>query len=394
MNCLHLPIRRDFNLIDSNNVYEKSILRIKSDLLELLDLPHICCGYDYIESINPNPVGIPTLANMMCCIKGDIISRILNIKPVYYVNDAGLNFSKFLLNHRMNPDEKLEQVYSFPCNEESLLKVRYQVHENYPEDALKIRDQMVKKILCEYEKINVLTPRLIYQSNYNKEVKSLISNAKLGPNGYYIKDIQVATSTKIPLYIAADYCYHLDIDRQYTKKLQLVSKDHCKYIKSIDTLTGTPWNYSLGPIIVLDGTKLSKRKCHDLTLDELIKLNPKLSSKEISSIIKLYLMKYEKRDKLDLEQLKKEVLEPKLLKLIHFIDLPDSGEDLINQLEEKDIDPVIRAWANIKEVMHYVCERLDVNKLYKFLEHVQLQKSSNSKLHHILMRRLVHLLGL
>jgi hypothetical protein len=392
--------RRDFNLLKSGEVYLKSNADIKQDLKKILrgDCKP-CCGFDYIESLNPNPVSIPTLANLICGIKGDILCRILNLKPTYYVNDVGSNFSKFLLNHRFNRTHPIDSVYNLLVGtEQDLLGIRKQVFECYPADAIVLRDAIVEKILNEYKQLDTLTPDLIYESTYTALVKQAINASQIREKGLYYRDVQIATSTKVPLYIAADYFYHLDIDRLYSNKLQLVSKDHSKYIKTIDTMTGVPWNYNLCPMVHYQGDKLSKRKGHNLTLEELIEAAPRLSRRQVITCLKLFFMKYENRDKLDLEQLLIECKTPYLLKPLKVATLLplDQVEVLIDELTEEQIDQVLRVWANLVEVFHWSVERLDLNKIYKFIEHVYgLPKTSKSKLiHDRLMHDLLKLLGL
>lgn len=396
-----LPVlRRDFNLIKDKKVHLKTIKEIKEDLLAFLQNRVVIKGeYDYIESINPNPVGLPTLANLLSCIKGDMVARILNVKPSYYINDAGRNFSKFLLNHRLNKEMPITQIYNLEINsEEELTKVRKEIFTKFPEDAKKLRDDMVTKILSQYQKINVLQPDLIYQSDYSEQVDQLIKNGDHKEDGVYYKNVKIATSTGIPLYIAADYCYHLDKDLKYNKKLQVVSKDHDKYIKTIDSMTGTPWAYTLSPMIVYQEDKLSKRRNHDVTLNQLLKVNFKLTESEVLSCIKLYYMKYERRDKLEVEQLIEELKNPILIK--PFKNIADNStidyENVISTLEEEDLQEVIRCWGNVKEVLHWAVNRLDVNKIYKFIEHVHIQpKSQKSEIiHKKLLLKLKEVIGL
>ena len=400
MSCDILIPRRDFNLVKSSVLYLKSIEQLKQDLKQILHGDSIpCCGFDYIESLNPNPVGIPTLANLICGIKGDILCRILNLKPTYYVNDAGSNFSKFLLNHRCAKDHPIESVYNLTVgSEQDLLNTRRQIFDNYPPDAIILREEIVKKILNAYKQLNTLTPDLVYESTYTPLVKRAVNEAQSREKGLYYKDTQIATSTGLPLYIAADYFYHLDIDSKYKHKLQLVSKDHSKYIKTIDSMTGTPWVYNLGPMVLYQGDKLSKRKGHNLTIDEVALAAINLSRKQVITCLKLFFMKYENRDKVDLEQLLIECTTPHLLKPLKTSTNTTTAdlENIIEGLSEDQIDQTIRVWANLKEVFHWSVLRLDVNKIYKFIEHVYgLPKNPKSKLiHDKLMHNLLEQLGL
>ena len=392
MNCLYHVLSRDFNIIKEKKVFLKSLKEIKTDLIKILkDNYDMCCGFDFIESINPNPVGIPTIGNLLISIKGDIIARILKIKPVYYVNDMGSNFCKFLLNHRNNKTMPLEHVYvSKNCTEEELLPIRKQIFQHYPEDAKKIRDEIISKIILEYDKFNICRTKLIYESSYSSNLKKLIVESEQRKNGIYYKNIQVATSSNIPLYIAADYFYHKEIDEKYVKKLQIISKDHSKYVKDITSLTEIPWVYCLAPMIYYHKIKTSKRKGNDLKLEDIFLINPNLTKNEVIAIIKLFYMKYEKRDKIDIELLFEQLKNPYILNYLKNENKNIDYESIINSLQESDLDETIRIWANVKDLYHWVVQRTDINKIYKFLEYVFLLPKSEKSM--IIHQKMLYLL--
>ena len=68
--------------------------------------------YDFIEHISANPVGLMHFGNISNGIRGDVLCRILNLTPSYYVNDFGNNYCKFIINHYNNPSSPLTQVYT------------------------------------------------------------------------------------------------------------------------------------------------------------------------------------------------------------------------------------------------------------------------------------------
>ena len=208
----------------------------------------------------------------------------------------------------------------------------------------------------------------------------------------------IANSRGLPLYIAGDLNYRAHIDSLYKKKLIIVGKDHSKYMNSLNSLTEAPWDIILTTLVYQGGSKFSKRNENTGSLRSIIdQINkPQLGDSAIIRYIKLYFLKYEKRDVLEVDSL---VSAKEMKELFQLSPVEKSEEFELKDLPNVVDSPLIKLWANLQGILHNIVVKKDLNKIYKLLEQFNsLYKEETDhkvkKLHQILLENYFNFLGL
>ena len=398
-----ISIRRDFSLIAGERVLGKDLPALKRSLREILEDDLVVPGgLDYVETMNCNPVGRPHLGNLFTVVKGDIFCRILGVTPGYYVNDLGLNFCKFLYNSRAFPNEDIEKLYViYDPTDQELGPLRRELFENYPEDGVRLRNEALKLIAEESRRFRLKDPVLYYESSYSNEVKSFLKRGTPSEKGLLCEGVQIATSDGIPLYICGDHHYRKEIDSSFNSKLICLGRDHTTYQKNLNTLTLKPWKVCFSPMVYFKGQKMSKRKRTCLYLKDvhsMLSEGNELREEDVMRYLKLFVIKYEKRDTLEVEQILRESVN--ISEYLRLVERREYSSDEVSRslesLEEWEVDDCLKVWANLREICQYFIGKLEINKLYKFLEHLHFMKKSvkTQVIHRALLDKFLDRLGL
>ena len=384
---------RDFDLLKD---HQKTPLKNKQQLLDsfmdFLRDPFLkpCKEtFDYFEAYNPNPVGAMHLGNLIASFKGSLFARVLRVQPSYYVNDMGYNFAKYLISSlSIRP---WEQAYgSLEVSKEQSVTYRLRFLESglSEEEVLK-RDYMVRLILNQLKQFKLEEPFLIYESSYRETALKLLSQSEKKSEGFFYKDLQVTTSQGAPLYFLGDLCYRMDLDSKYFKKAIFLGPDHRKYVKDLEKVfKGSEWTSVFSPIVRYKGTNCSKRHGNVITLKDLETLCT-LDKDTFLVHLKLFLMKYESRSIINLEDLISELRSKTYDPLVSYDTFKEYNEEvflsLFKALKEEDLKSgLIQIVSNLKPLMHWSVSNLKSNKLYKLLEYVQyLKKYSTFELNQV-----------
>ena len=305
--------------------------------------------FDFIEHTSANPTGALHIGNLVHGVSADLICKLSKITPYYYVNDCGVNFSKYIL--------KLKDL-----SEEDLEPIRISLSKSYPLEARIYRDQVILQNLKIYDSLKLTRPKFIYQSEVLSQLDQRLKTVNLKVKDGVIGESRIYTSSGLPLYMAGDLSYKIKIDRLHKKKLMYVGGDHLKYIKDLDLVYhGFDWNYVLGPIVRNEGLKLSKRNNQIITFSELCKIK-NLSEDKGRAFFKLFCWKYESRDVLEIRSM-----------------IEQNSADLLKLVEVKEVGPVsfqnlnlnsavLKVWFNINQILESIVLKHQSNRFYKLLE--------------------------
>lgn len=361
MNCLYCNYRvnRDFNIVKGLKKF-----KVKDPIKHIFHFlnkgtRYWSCGFDYIEHTSSNPVGKPHLGNIINAIKGNFLSLMNNLRPSFYVNDIGSNYSKFLLNYENNLNFPLDELYTREIE-------KFEVNKKRSEITMKknfITPLMLDYICQTLKEWNLnVNYDYFYESSMIPRIKKLEEYLKHKGSPFY-KNLRMFTDDWLPLYSAGDFIYRGLICKKFENPLIITGPDHStheanlkKIYPKIQTLTY--------PVMRINSEKASKRNKNVVDLEQLSKDLDLCTNKTIT-YFKLYLLKYDQSPFINYEDLIKK--QGELEKLNNWIwDLKNKCTISLDFSQPQSIQS-INLWGPITYILHDLNRSKKLNRIYHFL---------------------------
>ena len=374
----YCSLTRQFQILKDKKIPVLDLEEKKRAFKEFLSKDFCVRSFDYVELCSANPTGKLHLAHCYNAVIGDILSRFTQAKKIYYVNDCGEKFFKFLCGYNYEKTFKENYLEAYTSNYKEDLESfrRSKSKEGLSLEQLRVRDLVVKEQEKDLLELNINVDKYYYESFFQNKIPYYLQRPEVSetPDGFFEAGVRLTTSKGIPLYLLSDLIYRKEISEN-KKIVQVIGPDNEPNAKKINDMTNLKWDFFIIPAIKKNSEKISSSKKNLFYIEDLKESWFHKGFHDFKNLFRLWVLFTSSSKTLEIpwgQNFKNILLLCNKLKDKY----PRSDLESLNFDTDSSM---ITKLALIKDILHKIIDNKNTNKLFKFLEFLNHSYKTSNK---------------